>query len=252
MKSLHLLYHELRAVPSSYSYAMECAHFAQHCGMFSKKREKGELIPEVTFDDGHRSNYEFALPILERCGMRARFFVTVGWIGTRAGYMSWDEVRALARSGQTIGAHGWSHKLLTHCTAAQLEQELAAARKRLEDELGSAVTTMSLPGGRSNGRVLRTCWDAGYTEVFTSMPRAEPLIRAPGSTVGRLNIRGSITAAWIERVLQPNSGVLRKLEQQEKIKGAARNLFGDVLYAKLWSAINRQESNVDAAGAMPE
>lgn len=251
MKSLHLLYHELRPAQSSYTYAIACADFERHCELFANlRRNPGtRLLPEVTFDDGHRSNYEFALPLLGRYAIPAHFFVTVGWLNTRADYMSWNELRALQAAGHTIGAHGWTHTLLTHCTSAELHHELTGARQKLEDELGCAVTTMSLPGGRSNTRILNACWEAGYAEVFTSVPRAEPVNRPARATVGRLNIRGSMTAAWLDQLLQPETGMLRKLERQEQIKSAARTMLGDTLYAKLWALANRHEAEPDPTGA---
>lgn len=249
MQNLHLLYHELRRVPSSYSYALECTTFEQHCELFAKLRRPGATTfrPEVTFDDGHRSDYEFALPILQRHDITARFFITAGWTDQRAGYMRWPELRALHSSGQHIGAHGWSHALLTHCTNAELERELGGAKRALEDGLGAPVTTMSLPGGRTNARVLAACWDAGFEQVFTSSPRAEPGIPTSRTTIGRLNVRSSMSAATLHRLLQPESGALRALERQEQLKGTVKAIIGDRAYAKVWALLNRHEPETDPA-----
>jgi hypothetical protein len=253
MNRLFLLYHELRPLPSSYSYALECAEMDRHCELFAslRQRDSAALWPEITFDDGHRSNYEHALPILQRHGLDAHFFITAGWIGERAGYMDRAELRALHSAGQPIGAHGWSHKLLTHCSPQELDQELGGARKLLEDCLGQPVTTMSLPGGRMNRRVLEACWNAGYTEVFTSIPQTVPAVRPPRSTTGRLNIRSGISLSALEDLLQPGSGALVRLQRQERLKGAARSVLGDSLYARLWAMLNRQESETNAAETAP-
>lgn len=247
LKSLHVLYHELRPVGGAYSYAVECAEFERHCILFGQRQQSSDsLRPEITFDDGHRSDHEFALPILERHSLQAHFFVTAGWTGQHADYMNWSELRALHASGQRIGAHGWSHTLLTHCTPAQLTHELVDSRRSLEDGLGHSITTMSLPGGRFNQRVLDACWNAGYTEVFTSVPRAEPSERAPRSTVGRLNVRTGVQIDWLESLLDPESKLLARLEQQERVKSAARRLLGDTMYAKLWAIVNHQDRQPEA------
>jgi peptidoglycan/xylan/chitin deacetylase (PgdA/CDA1 family) len=147
--SLYLLYHELRPAGSAYSYVIDTEMFARHMDLVLQSRtEATSLWPEVTFDDGHVSNLEFAAPILYARGLTARFFITVGWTGTKPGYMGWNELRELQAAGQAIGAHGWSHKLLTHCTEQELRVELNDTRAALEDKLGSPITTMSLPGGR--------------------------------------------------------------------------------------------------------
>lgn len=45
----------------------------------------------VTFDDGYKDNHDVALPVLQRCGVKATFFVTTGYIGS-ATLPWWDEV----------------------------------------------------------------------------------------------------------------------------------------------------------------
>ena len=91
-QSLFLLYHELRD-GSEYSYVCETTIFERHIDFIVRlrKAENNYLRPEVTFDDGHISNYEFALPILQSWELVARFFITVGWTGKKPGFMGWRE-----------------------------------------------------------------------------------------------------------------------------------------------------------------
>lgn len=240
---LHLLYHELRSGSSDYLYIIETKQFDEHVKLYAQMQdvECDSLYPEITFDDGHFSDFEYALPILQARGIYARFFITVGWTGTKAGYMGWSELRELHRSGQLIGAHGWSHTLLTHCTPRELERELVGAKETLEDKLGTSITTMSLPGGRANQRVLAACREAGYVHVYTSEPRSElvPL----GFQVGRLNILRDMSLEWIDSVLQPRNRALSSLHRQYRLKLSAKLLLGDSLYEKLWSLINRKEAD---------
>ena len=245
---LYLLYHELRPTPSQYSYLVEPAVFQKHIDLFAQLQtdENPGLWPELTFDDGHGSNFEYALPILQSRNLKARFFITVGWTGQKPGYMGWKELRLLHEAGQTIGAHGWTHKLLTHCTEEELRTELGGARLTLEDKLGTAITTMSLPGGRYNRRVLAACEEAGYTEVYTSIPRAE--VAPIGRIVGRLNIRGDMTLEWISSLFQPDSNVLTGLGRQYQLKATAKKLLGDRLYEKLWALLNRKEPDTYEGG----
>jgi peptidoglycan/xylan/chitin deacetylase (PgdA/CDA1 family) len=242
---LYLLYHELRPSRSSYSYVVETEEFEKQVDLFRKLRdtEGPGLWPEITFDDGHISNFEFGLPVLESRAIKASFFITVGWTGQKQGYMGWQELRALQQAGQRIGAHGWSHTLLTHCNPSELHRELVDARLTLEDKLGTSITTMSLPGGRYNRRILTACQEAGYTQIFTSIPRAEP--DPSGPIVGRLNIRGDMSLEWITKLLQPASNLLDGLERQYQMKAAAKSLLGDRLYEKVWALLNRKESDTD-------
>ena len=85
LRRLFLLYHEIRPGESRYSYAIESGMFERHADIFVQMREAEScgLWPEVTFDDGHRSNVEIAAPILQARGLTARFFITAGWTGRR-------------------------------------------------------------------------------------------------------------------------------------------------------------------------
>lgn len=243
MRSLHFLYHELRPAKSRYSYVTPCAEFNAHCELFARLRGRAAedvLSPEVTFDDGNMSDVTFAAPILDQHSLSATFFITAGWTEQRPGFMAWSQLRELHKAGHRIGAHGMTHKLLTGCAPSELKGELQDAKKRLEDGLGTAVNTMSLPGGRANRRVLKACAEAGYRQIFTSVPRAENMQDTP-TTVGRLNLLGGTSVEWLERVLEPKSGALRKLERISRLKDTAKQVLGDRLYARLWAIGNRQE-----------
>jgi peptidoglycan/xylan/chitin deacetylase (PgdA/CDA1 family) len=250
LRRLYLLYHELRPSESRYSYVVETGTFETHADLFVRLRkiDGSGLWPEITFDDGHISNFEFAAPILQSRGLTARFFITVGWTGQKLGYMGWPELRSLHEAGQLIGAHGWTHTLLTHCNDKALRNELGGARLALEDKLGTSITTMSLPGGRYNRRVLSACEEAGSTQIYTSIPRAEPT--PAGSLVGRLNIRGDMTLEGISELFQTDSGALASLGRQHQMKAAAKTLLGDRLYERLWALLNRKEADEsgDSAG----
>lgn len=245
--SLSFLYHELRRERSDYSYVLCADEFGQHVDLFAEIQRSGNsrVLPEITFDDGHISNVELALPILQLQGLHARFFITVGWIGQKQGYMSWQDLRTLLDAGQQIGAHGWTHTLLTHCNAIDLQHELRDARLALEDKLGTSITTMSLPGGRYNYTVLSACVDAGYTQVFSSIPRAETL--PIGALVGRLNVLSGMTLEWISTLLKPESVALAKLERHYRIKAAGKRILGDKLYERVWALVNRQEKDTGEA-----
>jgi peptidoglycan/xylan/chitin deacetylase (PgdA/CDA1 family) len=231
---------------------LDTNEFDKQLNLFLQVRKSGSpgSWPEVTFDDGHISNFDHALPALLSRGLTARFFITVGWTDTKPGYMGWRELRQLHEAGQWIGAHGWSHALLTHCAPGDFDVELGKAKSVLEDKLGTSITTMSLPGGRFDRRVLAACKEAGYTQVFTSVPRAEnePL----GFTVGRLNVRGGMSVEWIRNLLQPGSRVLSNLERQYRIKAIAKTVVGDRMYEKLWAIVNRKEPDVDDTGDYAE
>ena len=56
--------------------------------------EPGSVL--VTFDDGYRDNFEQALPILKRHGMKAIFFISTGHVNDRRIYW-WETISLLVR-----------------------------------------------------------------------------------------------------------------------------------------------------------
>jgi hypothetical protein len=59
-----------------------------------------------------------------------------------------------------------------------------------------------------------------------------------------------MNVAWLERVLDPASGILEGLERKDKLKSVAKSVLGDTLYARLWGLVNRSEGEAggDQAG----
>lgn len=250
-KSFHLLYHQLCAVPTEYLYAVSKNQFeAQLDCMTALGTQANCLVPQITFDDGYMSDYEYALPALQAREMQATFFITAGWTGRMAGYMDWAEIRAIHAAGQQIGAHGWSHKLLTHCDDSTLHDELTRSKAVLEDKLGTAVDSMSLPGGRSNRRVMQACWNAGYAHVYTSEPRAEPI--PAGAVIGRMNIRADMKLEWIASLFQQHSPARAAVIRRYKQKQMAKSILGDTLYEKLWNVLNRKDQEVSHSESIPK
>jgi peptidoglycan/xylan/chitin deacetylase (PgdA/CDA1 family) len=247
---LHLLYHELRKESSRYSYVTDVAEFEKHADLFAQIQAGGTsyVRPEITFDDGHISNYEFAFPVLQSRGLTAHFFITAGWTGQRQEYMGWTELRSLHDAGQMIGAHGWTHTLLTHCNDMQLKQELEGARLSLEDHLGAAISTMSLPGGRSNQHVLAACFAAGYKQIYTSIPRVETL--PLGTIVGRFNILQGMDTHGLSSLLERDGKALARSERSYRVKEAAKALLGDRIYERIWAALNHQDAQSNGGEAV--
>ena len=74
----------------------------------------GEPLPEkpvlITFDDGYRSNYELAYPLLQKYQARAAIAIMVYMQDNWAeGFLSWDMCREMTASGLVeIGSHGYA------------------------------------------------------------------------------------------------------------------------------------------------
>jgi peptidoglycan/xylan/chitin deacetylase (PgdA/CDA1 family) len=128
---------------------------------------RGREDVRITFDDGNDSDLSHGLPALLRRDMRATFFVVAGRLET-PGFLDVAGVQALADAGMTIGCHGMRHRSWRGLDRQALDEELVAARRRLEDIVQRPVTEAACPFGAYDRRVLGALRRAGYTHVYTS------------------------------------------------------------------------------------
>lgn len=117
----------------------------------------GEL-PEAsitfTFDDGWKSVYKKAFPLLEKCGAVGTVFVVTDQVGLPA-FMSWQELSGLYQKGWEIGSHGVTHRDdLTTLSDEELAKEISDSKARLEQE-GFKVFSFASPFGAYNKRTLK-------------------------------------------------------------------------------------------------
>lgn len=124
----------------------------------------------ITFDDGLRSNFEVAAPLLEERGFRGWFFATGGLPGlpaeeqaafcarnalvaaTEEGRiaMDWAELRDLVRRGHAVGCHTHSHaRLHSGIGEDEARRELADCVRAIEDATGSRPRSFAWVGGES-------------------------------------------------------------------------------------------------------
>lgn len=117
----------------------------------------------ITFDDGYQTVYEEAFPVLQRYGMSATAFLTVGEKGTATpagrlpslsgrSMLSWHEIREMQRWGIAFGAHTLTHPDLTRLPADRLEAEVCGSKTVIEDALGVSVASFAYPYGRYDPR----------------------------------------------------------------------------------------------------
>ncbi|MGH9775417.1 MAG: XrtA system polysaccharide deacetylase [Candidatus Acidiferrales bacterium] len=232
-----LAYHEVCAEPSPYIYACSREQLTSHLKFLSSTNQGRATIIKpwlLTFDDGHISNYRYALPLLEESSQKAIFFVIVDWMGVRAPYMNWAHLRELVALGHRVASHGWSHLPLTRCSPAQTWEELEKSKLTLEDHLGVAVDSISVPHGRWNNDLLRICAQVGYRHIYTSNAwmRSRPFIET--QIHGRFMVRKTTDAAALDRLL--NLTPARKLVGRGKYgaKELTRRVIGDQRYHRLW------------------
>lgn len=110
----------------------------------------GKALPSkpmmLTFDDGYADVYTYALPALLAHHYRGVFYIITGMIGGR--YVTWDQVRTMARSGMQIASHTVHHINLGQPPAGTTTQaELVNSKAKLESELHEPIQFFCYPTG---------------------------------------------------------------------------------------------------------
>ena len=152
--------------------------------------ELPEQAALITFDDGYRSVFEVALPILERFGYPAVLFVPTDFVGRTNLFdlesepeeplCDWDDLRELVRCGVAVQSHGASHRAFSELAPTERVLELEGSKALLEAELGQAVELFAYPYGDDAGTEPKALVRAGYRAAFgygggpVSTPPADP------------------------------------------------------------------------------
>ena len=240
--TLHLIYHNVPATDIPYKYAVSSNLLREHLMIVQEQRPSAGLKAAITFDDGHRTQFENAFPVLTATGVLATFFVTAAWTDVKMNFMTTAQLRELSAAGHTIGAHGLTHKWLTQCSPSELKRELGEAKQKLEQAVGVPITALSIPGGRYDKRILLACREEGYDSVFTSEPVVNVRRQSGLTIIGRYNVRNTMSCERLRSLLEPESNVFRNEQRLAQLKGWAKIVLGDHLYHRVWSVLTRENA----------
>lgn len=205
-------------------------------------------LPQITFDDGHVSNHEHAASILRSSSLYATFFLTAGVIGNKPGFMGWPQVRELAACGHSFGTHGWSHCFLTQASDQQLRIEFHKSRVSIEDNLGSMVDSISLPGGRYDARVLHFAIEAGYRRVYTSQPWFYRRVEMSLEVFGRVMVRRDMSLAYVRSIANQTPYARTRMWLEKSMRTTVRSCLGDGVYHALWSHLSGRARQFGSLG----
>ncbi|MCF3107645.1 polysaccharide deacetylase family protein [Niabella sp. CC-SYL272] len=158
-------------------------------------RQRNEPLPQktfiLTFDDGTRSQFDHALPELDRLGYKAVFFImTVAMDKNR--YMTRKQIRRLAEEGHVIGCHTWDHHDVRFYKEADWQVQLVQPARLLEAVTGRPVRYFAYPFGSWNAAAVKQLINNNYKMGFQLYG---PLDReTPEFTVRRILVDGGWSA----------------------------------------------------------
>jgi peptidoglycan/xylan/chitin deacetylase (PgdA/CDA1 family) len=182
------------------------------------KRGEKNIPPRsaiITFDDGWKSQYEVAWPIMKKYGYPFTMFIyTEGVRGGALGggeAITWEQLGDMRDNGVDIEAHSATHqdlreghnimlastggkKTRAKLTGPQYEQwvqnEVVGCKQLLEQRLGIKVNCFAVPFGNYNEHVKELARNAGYEAMFTVY--GQPItFTSPLDSIGRYAIEAN-------------------------------------------------------------
>jgi peptidoglycan-N-acetylglucosamine deacetylase len=176
----------------------------------------------LTFDDGHPTQLDVAVPALLDHNLQGTFYLIAGhW--TRIG--NW---KAAAAAGQEIGNHSMDHRHASDLGPFEAVRQVAEAKRTLEDVLGFLVWTFAYP----------------YTEITPDLRRAASdchLLCRGGSGPGYLSPASE--PDWADL---PSQVALSELEP-----GTYRGWIDTAVARRSWTIVQFHAFDGSASGWQP-
>lgn len=165
---------------------------------------RGTKLPRkpvaLTFDDGYRSNYTKALPILRSAGWPGLLFLEVADL-KKKGFdgIGPTQVRALTAAGWELGAHTMTHPDLTTVDPGRLREEVKGSRDYIRTHFSAPVRFFAYPAGKYDATVEAAVRRAGFLGAVTEDEGLAA--KGQGMALKRVRVNGSDTGgSLLEKV----------------------------------------------------
>lgn len=134
----------------------------------------------ITIDDGWKSVYTDAYPILKEFGYPFTIYLYKNYVDGGGKALTTSMVREMIKNGATIGCHSTSHPypqtVKKHLKRGAkeydqfLDVEMRDSKRFLEQKFKKNVPTYAYPGGFFTDEMLIKAEQVGYSHLFTVQP----------------------------------------------------------------------------------
>ncbi len=251
MKNLTvLLYHhvgEMTAAQDPYGLSVTPADFRKQMELLAQRRvtvvdldrvaesiETGKPLPRrsvaITFDDGLKSTYETAFPVLRDLRFPAAVFLVADRVGDVSDWegqkdelafplSTWEEIHEMQAGGITFGSHTRTHADLKRVSPEEAADQIAASKEILERGLGRSVDYFAYPFERFTAEIVHLTQKSGYRASFGTSDLPENRFNLWRAEVGAADtlerFEFKLSARWWG--WQNAKRVLRPLRQRVKL-----------------------------------
>ena len=152
----------------------------------------GQLPPKpivITIDDGFKSTYTLAYPVLKKYDFPATLFLYTDFVEKNSYSLTWEEIREMARNDIEIGSHTLSHcNLLKYQENENYEtyldrvrREIILSKEILESKMGGKVKHFAYPYGVYSPIIKDIVIQAGYEGILNANSMSNNLNADPFS-----------------------------------------------------------------------
>ncbi len=134
----------------------------------------------ITIDDGWKSVYTDAYPVLKEFGYPFTIYLYTNYIDRGGRSMTSEMIKEMMENGCTIGSHSVSHPMPSTVRKYQrkgteeykkfIDNELGESKKILETTFKQPISTYVYPGGLHTPEMFVTAAEVGYQHLFTVKP----------------------------------------------------------------------------------
>jgi len=130
----------------------------------------------ITIDDGYKSTFTLAYPVLKKYNFPAILFLYTNFIEKNNGSLTWEEIKEMTKNNIEIGSHTLSHyNLLKYRKNENYETYLTRIRKEiflskeiLESKIGRKVKFFAYPYGAYSSTIKDLAIQAGYEGILNA------------------------------------------------------------------------------------
>lgn len=139
----------------------------------------GQLPPRpivITIDDGFKSTFTLAYPVLKKYNFPATLFLYTNFIEKNSGSLTWKEIREMTENNIVIGSHTLSHcNLLKYqknenyeTYLARIRREIFLSKEILESKIHGKVKFFAYPYGVYSPIIKNLVIQAGYEGILNA------------------------------------------------------------------------------------
>jgi len=139
----------------------------------------------ITIDDGFKSVYNLAFPVLKKYQYPAILYLYTDFIANGPHQLSWEEIKEMIDHGMEIGSHTLSHCNLLNMKQNEshmeylkrIEKEISLSKSILERNTSSTIESFAYPYGVYSQQIRMLAKQSGYRALLNvnSMNNSIPI-----------------------------------------------------------------------------